>query len=345
MPKPNLRPTVHDVAKNAGVSLATVDRVLNKRSGVREATIDRVHAAIDKIGYVRDVAAANLARQKDYQFLFVVPEGPSFFLKKLNEVIVEAKVRSLVDRINISTLRVPINDPHAIVAALKNVDASSIDGLAIMAPETPQVRDAIRHLKDSGLSIVAIISDLPNTDIDQFVGINNIAAGRTAGLLMGRFLGKAEASVLVLAGSMQSRDHAEKRLGFDQIMAERFAHLNILPTIEAWDDAEIVERMVPSALEKYPNIKGIYSLGSGNSGLMDVLKLKPNDEITVIAHELTEVSKTALQNDIFDAVIAQDLGHVVRSAIRMMKAGRDNLDVIPSQEKIRIEVILKENLS
>jgi len=45
------RPTVNDIAEAAGVSLATVDRVLNARRGVREKTVSRVNAAIEKLGY------------------------------------------------------------------------------------------------------------------------------------------------------------------------------------------------------------------------------------------------------------------------------------------------------
>ena len=52
------RPTVHDIAREAGVSLATVDRVLNARPGVREKTIAKVRAAVERLGYVRDTYAA-----------------------------------------------------------------------------------------------------------------------------------------------------------------------------------------------------------------------------------------------------------------------------------------------
>ena len=73
------KPTVHDIAKEAGVSLATVDRVLNRRPGVRTATVARVQAAIDKLGYVRDLSAANLARGRLYRLAFVLPDRKSQF--------------------------------------------------------------------------------------------------------------------------------------------------------------------------------------------------------------------------------------------------------------------------
>ena len=48
------KPTVHDIARRAGVSLATVDRVLNARPGVRAKTVARVQAAVASLGYVTD---------------------------------------------------------------------------------------------------------------------------------------------------------------------------------------------------------------------------------------------------------------------------------------------------
>ena len=88
------KPTVHDIAKEAGVSLATVDRVLNSRPGVREQTVDRVRQAVERLGYVRDINAANLARQRRYRFVFLLPEGKSQFLDSLENAVAEASSRN-----------------------------------------------------------------------------------------------------------------------------------------------------------------------------------------------------------------------------------------------------------
>jgi LacI family transcriptional regulator len=74
------RPTVHDIAREAGVSLATVDRVLNGRPRVRESSINLVQAAVEKLGYVRDVSAANLAKSKQYRFAFIIPDSNNQFI-------------------------------------------------------------------------------------------------------------------------------------------------------------------------------------------------------------------------------------------------------------------------
>lgn len=339
------RPTVNDIARAAGVSLATVDRVLNARPGVREQTISRVRHAIAELGYVRDVTAANLARQRHYRLAFVLPDGSSQFLQALRDAIAEAAERAVADRTDITVIPVPAHDPHALARALNGLDCGQVDGVAIMAPETPHVRDAVKRLKEGGVATVALVSDLPNTERDHFVGINNLAAGRTAGVLMGRFLCGRSAQVLVLAGSMQARDSIERRLGFDQVMAERFPTVEVLPSLEGHDDGATIRRAVATALESHRRIAGVYSLGSGNRALTETLAARGGGEdLVVIAHELTPHTAEALRRGAVDAVITQDVGHVVRSALRVLRSKSDGLEIIRSQERIRIDIVMKENL-
>ncbi len=339
------RPTANDIARAAGVSLATVDRVLNHRPGVRSKTIKRVQNAISELGYVRDATAANLARKRRYDLLFILPEGDNEFVNALEGQIAELSLRSLPDRTNLSFLKVPAFDPKAMARAISKLDSTAYDGVAIFGPETPSIRDAIDGLKQNGVAVVALVSDLPSSKRDHYVGINNTAAGRTAGQLMGRFLRAAAPKILVLAGSMLARDHLERRLGFDRVMAEEFPNITALPSIEGHDDPEVVERLLPVAFEANPDIGGIYSLGAGNMGLIRFLRQhKLDQKVVVIAHELTMTSREALSGGTFDAIISQDTGHLVRSAVRVLRAKSDKLEINPSQEIIRIDVFLKENM-
>jgi len=339
------KPTVHDIAKAAGVSLATIDRVLNSRPGVRKKTVDRVNEAVLKLGYVRDLSAANLARKREYRFAFILPDSESQFVSSLVGAISEASKVQPTDRTMINVVLVSENDPHALARSLDSLGRSDVDGVAIMAPETPQLRDAIGRLKSDGISVVALVSDLPNSGADHFVGINNLAAGQTAAVLMGRFSGGREGKVLVVSNSMQSRDSLERRLGFDSVMAANFPNLSVLPSIETHGDAERTERNVSSALQVHPDLCGVYVLGSGIQVLVNTLSRSDRlAEMIVLAHELTPFTKSALLERSIDAVITQDVGHLVRSSLRVLRADTDGLDTIPSQERIRIEIILKENL-
>ena len=339
------RPTVHDVARAAGVSLATVDRVLNARPGVRAATVDKVHKAMSDIGYSRDIAAANLARQRSYRFDFVLPEPTNAFLRGLHQAIDDTRSAFEAERVAVRIHAPRADDPHAVANTIMSLQETGVDGIAVMAAETPQVRDAMIRAEQSGAKTVAMISDLPSTGRAHFVGVDGIAAGRTAGDLMGRFIGRTEGRVLAVAGSMMVRDHLERRLGFDQVIGERFAHLETLPSLEGRDDAETVCRVVTQAVSKRDDIVGIYCFGGGASGLIKALDdLEFSRDIPVIAHELTPATRLGLRSGRLDAVIAQDVNHVVRSAIRVLRAEVDGRAIVVSEERIRIEIVLKENL-
>lgn len=339
------RPTVKDIAKNAGVSLATVDRVLNGRLGVRKSTIESVFKTIDEIGYVRDIGAANLARKREYKLAFVLAEGDN-----TSSAIVENKINEIIsgpgkDRMVLEIIKAPENDLHKVADILNLLGKENYDGVAIMAPEMPVVRDAIRHLKETGVSVITLVSDLPDSGRDHYIGINNVAAGRIAGFLMSRFLGPQGGKVLITSGSMKLRDSVERRFGFDSYMLEKNQPVDALPTLEGHSSAEMLTNAVSNALAVHPNIRGFYSVGAGISALLAFLRDTDCLESSfVIAHDLTPQTRLGLENETIDAIIAQDVGHMVRSAIRVLKAVSDGVAIDPSQELIRIDIVLKENL-
>ncbi|MCA0928461.1 LacI family DNA-binding transcriptional regulator [Ruegeria profundi] len=338
------KPTVNDIARVAGVSLATVDRVLNGRPGVRAVTVQKVQKAIDDLGYVRDTAAANLARKRVYNFLFVLPDADNEFLEALSKQIVEQSRDQFIERTRLKIQRVAPFEPQDIVEILDGVEGKEVDGVAVFGPETPSVRDAVKRVRDKGIPVVALVSDLPSSDRDHFVGIDNVSAGRTAAQLMGRFVHK-KGKVLVLTGSRLARDHLERRQGFDLVVAEDFPHLEVVASVEGRDDPDLIYKMMPEIFETYPDLVGIYSSAAGNAGLIQFLsESKISKDLVIIAHELTPLSREALTRGTFDALISQDSGHLVRSAVRLLRATSDKVPFNKAQERIRIDIYLKENL-
>lgn len=337
------RPTVTDIAREAGVSLATVDRVLNARPGVRARTVTAVNDAIARLGYVRDIAAANLARQRSYRIAVLLPDTDSLFVQTLAEAFDRTGSLFAADRTETEVLRFPAEDMHVLSRHLADLAEQGVAGVALMAPETPVVRDAVRALKARGIAVVALVSDLPNAGCDHFVGIDNYAAGRTAGLLFGRFLCPHAGRIMVLAQSMLSRDSIERRRGFDEVIQRDFPAIEVLPTLETHGSATTLGQVVSEAFSGVPDIQGIYVLGGGLRALGEAIATRPERPI-VIGHELTPHSRQALASGVVDALIAQNAGHLARSALRVLRAKIDRQPIDPGQERIRIEIILKENL-
>lgn len=339
-----MRPTVHDIAAEAGVSLATVDRVLNARPGVRQKTVAKVAAAVQRLGYVRDVQAANLAKKRIYPLVFVIPEGPNSFMRGLEEEIRSAMQRSSVERTSIQLETVPALDADAIVRVLDAVDSANVTGVALVATDTAEVSAAVDRLTDKGVHVTTLVSDLPGSRRTHFCGIDNLAAGRTAAGLIGRFCSGRSGKVLVVAGSMTLSDHMDRASGFAAVLNSEFPNLEIVGPVETSDEADMVCQVVTAGLDANPDIIAIYNLGAGNRGLLDALQRGDHQDRAVVVHEVTEISRGGLAEGLFDAVINQDCGHEVRSAIRVLKARSDGLMPISAQERIRIDIFLKDNL-
>ena len=137
--------TILDVAHSAGVSVATVDRVLNHRTGVRKVTVERVEAAIRQLNYQPDRLAARLARSRDYRFCFVLPTGNNSFMVQLGEEVRAAAERMAPERVVIDMRLTDVFDGNALAATLDQI-GDIYDGVAVVALDHPSVREAISGL-------------------------------------------------------------------------------------------------------------------------------------------------------------------------------------------------------
>jgi LacI family transcriptional regulator len=338
------KPTVNDIAREAGVSLATVDRVLNARPGVRTSTREAVQDAILRLGYVRDMAAANLARQRSYRIVIALPDSGSQFIQSLVTALKAAASQAASERTEVRFLRFSPDDIHALAGCLHELPLDTA-GLALMAPETPVIRDAVRAMRARGTPVVTLVSDLVGAERDHFVGIDSRAAGRTAGFLMARFLGGRPAKVLVLAQSMLLRDSVDRRRGFDEIMQAEAPETEVLQTLESHGSALTLRSAMAELVRSEGHPDGIYLLGAGYRGLSEALSqvALPRRPV-VIGHDLTPYARDGLRAGWLDAVVAQNPGHLARSVLRVVRALADGAPIDADQERLRIEIIVKENL-
>ena len=339
------RPTIHDVAREAGVSVATVDRVLNKRPGVRQQTVERVDSAVGRLNYQPDRLAARLARSREHRIAFVLPDGNTAFLEQLRSQVQGAAKRGAAERVSIHIEQSDVFVGETLTRTLQGFD-DRFDGVAVVALDHPLVREAIDGLESRGVKVITLVSDLSSSRRRHYVGIDNAAAGRTAASLVGRFVGPGKRGAIgIVMGSLSLRDHVERRYGFEQVLKEEYPKLTVLPIEESRDNFKKVEKITAKFIEDTPNLVGLYNTGAGNRGMIGALEKsgRANDVICVV-HELTPYSRQALATGTVDAVINQNTGHEVRSAVRVLLALIDETEVLEDQERIRIDIFLRDNL-
>lgn len=337
--------TMKEVANRAQVSVATVDRVLHEREGVSAKTRQRVKEAIHDLGFrqLPDILSKTLRGR--LRFLFLLPKLDTGFVRQMVEAIRRAQSVVTDAEILIEIKRVHLLDGNEIVDELAKVRREDYQGVGLFAFDAPGVRAAIDEVSARGVPVVTLVSDIPSSQRLRYVGIDNMAAGRTAGRLMGRFLRGVSGEIAIVTGNLHIRDHIERQMGFRQILGANFRDLKLLPPVEGDSVAARNRTIVIDLLRDHPQIVGLYAIGGGTSGIdMALREMAPRNRPTVLVHELTPVSRRALADGVFDAVIGQEVGHMARSAVRQLSAAALKDDIHPDQERIGIDIFLAENM-
>ncbi len=336
------RATVHDVARAAGVSLATVDRVLNGRPGVRQATAEKVEAAIRELDFRRDLSASLLARARDLRVVFLIRDARNEFMDNLRAAIQRRRRAAHAERLHLEAEAYTAFDSEELARRIGALDPRNCDCAVVVATEDEAVRLALDAAARCGVSVMTLVSDVPGSARRVFIGIDNVAAGRTAGSLMGRFCESGK--VGIIAGSLHLRDHRERLEGFRAVLAAEFPEVKLVGPLEGLDEAERTAAAVGTLLRAHPDLAGLYNLGAGNDGLLEALGEVGPGQLRVIAHELSASTREGLAAGLIDVVLDQNPDGEIRSAIataRGLGLGRHG-DVHP--EAIEIGIFLRDNL-
>ena len=211
----------------------------------------------------------------------------------------------------------------------------ALDGVALMAPESPQVRDATARLRERGVRVVQFVSGQPGEG--DFVGVDNRAAGATAGHLMGRFVGGRPGEILVVAETLNARDSLERRHGLRPGHRPRLRQPARAAHARDPRGRRAHPRRGPPRLRQPPRDRRrlraeLRGAGRARGDRRGQRSAAPRRSSPTSG----PASPRALLTDgQLDAVIAQNPGHLVRSALRVLRARCDNREPIASQEEIR----------
>jgi LacI family transcriptional regulator len=207
------------------------------------------------------------------------------------------------------------------------------------------VRVAIDELVESGVVVVTFVSDVPSSRRAHYVGVDNIAVGRTAGTLIGRFLGGRKGKVAVIAGSLLLRSHAERLFGVQQVIASEYPGLNLLPPLEGRDDDAHNRALVNRLLAEHRDLVAIYNIGAGAAGVGEALiEANRAHEVVFVGHGVTPQTRRFLIAGVMDAALSQNTGLEARVAAGVLLALSRNEPVATDQKRIEINIVVRDNL-
>lgn len=336
-------PVISDIAERAGVSPATVDRVINKRPGVRTFTRKRVLQAAAELGYLPQEELLDALRPQQMRLVFLLPAGTNPYLQLLGEAVKVVAAQPSQD-MRIKCFFIDSFNPKFLSEALHRYGYRA-DGIAFMAIDHPLVREAVSALRAKRKHVVAIVSDISNSGRTAYVGLDNRAVGRTAAYLLGRLAPRTAGKVALIAASRTYRAHEEREMGFLSMMDEAYPHLSVVGTREGHDNRDENYRLTLTLLDDYPDLVGIYNVGGSSDGVGRALRERKCDrDILFIGHGLTPDTRRLLVEEMMDVVITQNPDIVVRNALHIFESVRRQSDPTAGVLPLPMEVIVKENL-
>ncbi|MDE1996142.1 MAG: LacI family DNA-binding transcriptional regulator [Rhizobiaceae bacterium] len=340
------RPTIQDLAKVSGVSVATVDRVLNGRHRVREETARRVYEAASSIGY----HAVGLLRQRvfqdlpQYRFGFLLQKPNQQFYQSFAREIEAVAEASMLARISVQIEYAAAPTPSAIVEKL-DLLAKRNQAIAFVGPDYPAVTSAVEDLKTKGIPVFSILTDFASGVRQGYIGLNNRKAGRTAAWLISKAAARP-GKVACFVGSHRYHGHELREIGFRSFFRENAPEFQVVETLINLETAEITHEATLDLIKQHPDLVGFYVCGGGMEGAISAIREEGlAGKLAVVVNELTTESRAALADNVVTMVIGTPIRTLCNELLALMTASiAPDQDLAPGQTFLPFDIFTSENI-
>jgi len=341
--------TIKDIAKQANVSVGTVDRVLHKRGGVSEKTKDKIERIIKENNFKINVLGRSLALKKKYKVVVLIPsytknnsfwKSPSMGILKGSKEVetfgvnVQAYFFNQLDKVSYlnNALEIIDMEPDAVIIA------------PAFSNETEQIAE---KLEANNIPYLFLNIDVEGFENLSFIGQDSYKGGFLAGKLMHLSNGDNALYLIPQIKSEFYNYHVSKSRiqGFcDYFKSKNVIIENIFVNFNNLQDVNLIKMKIQEQLNANKDIKGIYVPSSRISTIVDSLDKSTLDNLCLIGFDTTPQNLECLKNDSVTFLISQKSFNQGYQAVKIISEYLLN-NVIP-QEKVfsPLEIITKENV-
>ena len=343
------RPTIADLAEAAGVSVATVNRILGGTARVKGATMQRVQSAANRIGFYGIGAIEDRLRKATptYRLGFLLQQSNRDLYQLFGKEIVAAchrrrdeVVDPLVDFVDLLT---PENIAARLLALGKECDA-----VAVIAADHPLIGQSIRTLREQGKPVVTYITDQSVPERAAYVGADNWRLGRTAAWLIAQMTsGPGRVAVFIGNHRYQCQDVADASMR--SYMREHAPRLIVEESRPTHEEAVQAYRMVSELLRTTDDLVGILIVGGGISGVCRALREAPQERskgIRLVCRDIGPETRKGLSEGLIAAALCHPVeatsNLLVQTMLEVIEQGQSTAATL--HRTIPFEIVTPENL-
>lgn len=337
--------TIKQLADLAGVSIGTVDRALNNRSGISEETKNKILKIAQDYDYKTNKLASALVRQKSIRIGIVAPFSRLISLD-IENGMKQAQYELSDFNIQLKFFYTKDFEPKKQIEVLEQINLDEFDALLINACGE-SVEKYFERYFESNIPVATFNSDITTPKRLFFIGQDSYKAGALAAGML-RYSLKEDRKVAIFTGFCDVESHKQRCCGFIDELGMYFKNLDFIGPLEYFDDEKYAYNVAYEQFLKYgEEIQTVFTTTApGTVGIIKAAKeVYQKDLPQIIGYDFNEYVKEFLIQDDCFAVIYQSPFVQGYYAVKMLvdhivfgwTPKGDNIFVAP-------RIILKQNI-
>jgi LacI family transcriptional regulator len=338
---------IKDIARLAGVSAGTVDRVLHNRGRVSEEALKKITEVMEQIDYKPNLIARTLGSNKKYNVAVLFP-NPALdpYWEQANTGIEMAQAEWTQYGVTVDLFLFDLLDKDSFPKIAQKVLDAQPDGVVAAPIYYHESLPVFQLFKDREIPYVLFNTNIPEVSPMSFIGQNVYESGRVGAELMN--IGQQEPgtfAVLHIDEDIHDSIHLlEKERGFRDFFTDRKKGFKIVDFTLNPKEKSFKDRLRDLLAE--PHLKGVFvSTSKGTSVAAAMLKEFGKRNVRLVGYDLLEENMRYLKEGYIDFLINQNPKRQVNLGIShlinhlMFKRDAPATDLFP------LEVITTENLN
>lgn len=337
---------IREIARRARVSIATVDRVLHKRTGVSAKTRDKINKIITALDYQPNLMARSLASGKVIRLTTLIPksfEESSFWVAPLTG-IEQAETELRQFGVKVEKVFFDQDDIDSFIRQTQYILKNKPDGVLLAPSFLEQAKPFLAKCKELKIPIVFINSDIPGEESLCYIGPDLYRSGYLAANLVSYLVNETDEILMVhISKEIDNHYHLlRKEEGFRAYFEEHHLNIKILRSDIRPKDYHSVEDEIETVITANKNLKLIFVTNSRVSSVAACLK-KSGKDILLIGYDFLKENIEFLNEGVINFLICQK---PVEQGYRGLMALYQHLVLkvtVARQYFMPIDIITKEN--
>ena len=340
------RPTIPDLARAAGVSVSTVNRVLNDADRVRQPTRERVLQAAQQIGFygIGSIEHSVIGGRDTARIGILLQQGSRTFYRNLGDALRRAATAYPDANVVLSLEYLDDLSPENVAARLTSL-GDTCESVALVAAEHPLISDAVDDLLREGVPVIGLIAPLSARGNVGFVGLDYWKVGRTAAWTFDRMI-KKPGKIGILVGNHRYRNQELNESGFRSYFREHAADVSLLEPLATYESAAVARELTEHLLTDHPDLAGLFVSGGGVTGAVAGLRALPRrKDFVAVGYELFDTTRAALIDGTLTLVISHPLDTLARETVAtLIRAKKAGTEAGALQVSLGFEIYTPENV-